>query len=94
MQLMQMNYFLEQGLLGFDATRGKLRIDYQRYPEVVAAMLERVLGVQEQGDKAAAAAFIDQYATWDPALHGVLAEAMRATEQYRYRLVEYAALGE
>jgi hypothetical protein len=94
MQLMQMNYFLESGLLRFDATSGRLKIQYERYPAVVASMLEKVLAIQGAGDKAAADAFIERYDTWTEELHERLARAMRATETYRYRLVRYQALGE
>ncbi|HET8648361.1 MAG TPA: NUDIX hydrolase, partial [Vicinamibacteria bacterium] len=92
--LMQMNFFLEGGLLQFDAPGGRLRVQYSRYPAVVGAMLEKVLAIQAAGDKPAADAFIDQYDTWTPELHERLAQAMRATEKYRYRLVTYEALGE
>lgn len=94
MQLMQMNYFLESGLLQFDSASGRLRIQYARYPAVVASMLEKVLGIQAAGDKGAADALIDQYDTWTQELHERLGQSMRATEKYRYRLVKYQALGE
>lgn len=94
MQLMQMNFFLERGLLAFDDKTGRLGVRYERYPETVAALLERVIAVQSAGDKAGADAFIEQYATWKPELHEVVAANMRATERYRYRLVKYQALGE
>jgi hypothetical protein len=94
MQLMQMNFFLERGLLAYDASSGRLAIDYAKYPDTVAAMLERVLAIQASGDKAAADAFIDQYDAWTPELHERLGQAMRATETYRFRLVRYQALGE
>jgi hypothetical protein len=94
MQLMQMNYFLERGLLAFDDKTGRLRVRYERYPETVAALVERVLAVQAAGDKASADAFIERYAAWKPELHEVVAANMRATERYRYRLVKYQALGE
>jgi hypothetical protein len=94
MQLMQMNYFLEQGLLRFDEGSGRLKIDYARYPSAVSSMLEKVLAIQAAGDKGAADAFIDRYDAWTDALHERLGRAMRATERYRYRLVKYQALGE
>jgi hypothetical protein len=94
MQLMQMNYFLEKGLLEWDTASGRLRIHYARYPEAVASMLEKVLALQAAGDKAASDAFIDQYDTWTEDRHERLGQAMRATEKYRYRLVKYQALGE
>jgi hypothetical protein len=94
MQLMQMNFFLEKGLLAFDDKTGRLSVRYERYPETVAALLERVIAVQAGGDKATADAFIEQYSTWTEPLHETVARNMRATERFRYRLVKYQALGE
>ena len=53
MQLMQWNFFLENGLLGFDQSTGHLRIHYDKYHDVVGKLLQKVLDVQYQGDKAA-----------------------------------------
>ena len=94
MQLMQWNFFLEKGLLRFDAASGRLAIDYKRYHDVVAELLGRVLAVQRAGDKTAAGRFIDQYTRWDDALHGVVAQRIRDAQRYRYSLFRYAALGE
>ena len=92
MQLMQWNFFLENGLLTFGD--GRLRIHYEKYHDVVAQMLGKTLEVQYSGDKTAADAFIDQYAKWDENLHGVVAKNIRDQQQYRFRLFKYAALGE
>ena len=94
MQLMQMNYFFEKEMLGWDAEAGKLRIDYERYPETVSAMLSEVLAIQSAGDAERAAEFIERYGGWDESVHGVLADNISAASKYRYRLVSYAALGE
>lgn len=94
MQLMQWNYFLENGLLSFDTQSSRLRIDYGRYHEVVGRLLARVLELQHQGDKAAADRFIEQYTTWDEGLHGAVATSIRGRQRYRFRLFKYAALGE
>ena len=94
MQLMQWNYFLERGLLTFDRETKLLRIDYDKYRDVVRDLLERVLRVQHEGDKAAADRFIDEYAKWDENLHGAVAANIRARQRYRFRLFKYAALGE
>ncbi|MBI4720146.1 MAG: hypothetical protein HY770_02745 [Chitinivibrionia bacterium] len=87
-----MNYFLKNGLLAFDGGAGKLRIRYDTYHDVVAAMLREVLSLQHGGDKTAADAFIGAYTAWDDALHGVLGGSMRATAQYRYVMVRYGVL--
>jgi len=92
MQLMQWNFFLENGLLTFE--NAKLRIHYEKYHEVVGKLLQKVLEVQYAGDKAKADYFINQYTTWKDDLHGVIAKNMREQSRYRFRLFKYAALGE
>jgi hypothetical protein len=92
MQLMQWNYFLENGLLTFE--NGKLRIHYDKYHSVVGKLLQKVLEVQYAGDKTGADQFIAQYTTWKDDLHGVIAKNIREQSRYRFRLFKYAALGE
>ena len=92
MQLMQWNFFLENGLLGFDSKTGRLVINYDKYHDVVGKMLAKVLEVQYNGDKAAADRFIDQYTTWKEDLHGAVAKNIREQQRYRFRLFKYAAL--
>jgi len=94
MQLMQWNFFLQNGLLSFDPASKTLRIHYDKYHEVVGKMLERTLAVQYAGDKAGSDKFIDDYSQWDENLHGVIAANIRAQLRYRFRLFKYAALGE
>jgi hypothetical protein len=94
MQLMQWNFFLENGLLTFHATNKTMRVNYDKYHEVVGKMLQKTLEVQYQGDKAAADRFIEQYTTWDENLHGAIAKNIRESQRYRFRLFKYAALGE
>ncbi|HLL74384.1 MAG TPA: hypothetical protein VK421_03905 [Pyrinomonadaceae bacterium] len=94
MQLMQWNFFLENGLLGFDRATGRLKIDYGKYHDVVGKLLARVLEVQYQGDRAAAERFVEQYTAWDENLHGAVARNIREQQRYRFRLFKYAALGE
>jgi hypothetical protein len=94
MQLMQWNFFLEHGLLTFDAKTGTLQIHYDKYHDVVGKMLAKTLDVQYQGDKVAADKFILDYTTWNDNLHGVVAKNIRDSQRYRFRLFKYAALGE
>ncbi len=94
MQLMQWNFFLENGLLVFDPQTKRLGINYDKYHDVVGKLLAKVLDVQYQGDKAAADRFIEQYTTWDDALHGAVAQNIRDQQRYRFRLFKYAPLGE
>jgi hypothetical protein len=94
MQLMQWNFYLENGLLSFEPATKTLRVHYDKYHDVVGKMLEQTLAVQYEGDKAASDKFIDQYTRWDENLHGVIAANIRAQQRYRFRLFKYAALGE
>ena len=94
MQLMQWNFFLENGLLSFDQASKILQIHYDKYHEVIGKMLAKTLSVQYEGNKAAADQFIDQYTTWREDLHGVVAANIRGQQRYRFRLFQYTALGE
>jgi hypothetical protein len=94
MQLMQWNFFMENGLVAFDSKTQRLSIDYDKYHDVVGKLLTKVFEVQYAGDKAASDRFIDQYAKWDESLHGAIAKNIRDQQQYRFRLFRYAALGE
>jgi zincin-like metallopeptidase len=94
MQLMQWNFFLENGLLTFDPATKLMRVHYEKYHDVVGKMLEKTLAVQYEGDKAASDRYIDQYTKWDENLHGVIAANIRAQQRYRFRVFKYAALGE
>ncbi|MGI9264276.1 MAG: NUDIX hydrolase, partial [Gammaproteobacteria bacterium] len=92
MQLMQMNYFLENGLLTFDPETEKLTIHYDRYADVVRSLLEKVLAIQSDGDATAAGVFREKYINWDEDLHGRLATNLVAATPFRYRMVRYKAL--
>lgn len=94
MQLMQFNWFLDRGVLSFDRASGRLSIDYDRYHDAVEALLREVLAIQDAGDPARSDAFIRRWSSWDEALHGRVAQAMRDTQRHRFRLFTYGALGE
>lgn len=90
MQLIQWNWFMEHGALRFE--NGRLRVDYRRYPEAVTSLLREVLAIQRAGDRARANAFVDQWTTWRPELHEVIATRMRESERTRFSIVTYEAL--
>lgn len=92
MELMQWNFFLENGLLSFE--NGRVQIHYDKYHTVVGKLLQKVLEVQYAGDKTGADQFIDRYSAWKDELHGMIARNMREQSRYRFRLFRYAALGE
>ena len=62
--------------------------------KAVRSLLQRLLDIQYQGDKAASDEFVAQYSTWDENLHGVVAGKRKAAYKVRYWQVNYAALGE
>jgi len=90
MQLMQMNFFLQHGLLSFGPEY--LELDYARYHDTVTAMLAEVLRIQENGNAAEAEAFVERYAVWDSKRHGRLAQRLRDANPYQFRMVHYRAL--
>lgn len=92
MQLIQWNWFMEQGMLTFDD--GRLSIHYDRYNDVVESLLQEVMDVMSEGDLDRAQAFVDEWTTWDPDVHGVIARAVSGAPGGGYRLVRYGALGE
>jgi len=92
MQLMQWNWYLEHGLLEFVPEEGRLRIHYDRYPEVVGSLLREVLAVQAAGSVDRAAAFVERWGAWDDDLHRVIAERIQEAEGFRFRLVRYGEL--
>ncbi len=92
MQLMQMNYFLEHGLLSFDPSSARLTIHYDRYIPVASQLLEEVLNIQSAGSSERAGEFIEKYTTWETELHERLAQRLRDSSRYRFRMVRYKAL--
>jgi hypothetical protein len=93
MRLMQLNWFLDRGALAYDSATRKLAIRYDRYHAAVASLIDQVLAIQYEGDRAAAERFIERWTSWDER-HEALAAALRAGERNRYWRMRYAALGE
>jgi hypothetical protein len=93
MQLAQLNFFLDRGLVTVDDD-GRLEIHRERYPPVVRELLAEVMELQLAGDPAAAEAFFTRWTEWRDDLHEPLAERLREAQGTRYRLVRYGALGE
>lgn len=91
---MQWNYFMDNGLVTYESSTQKLKIDYEKYHSVVDKLLKAVLDIQYHGDKDASDRFIEQYTKWDDNLHGVIAKNIRDQQTYRFRLFRYTALGE
>lgn len=95
MELIQFNWYLDQGLLTFDPKAAELTVHYEKYPDAVNSLLREVLKLQQDGNKTAAAAFFQRWTKWTPELHDKIAAKVRAAEgAARFRLVTYGVLGE
>jgi hypothetical protein len=94
MQVMQFNWFVEHGVVQIEPANNSLIIHYDRFAEAVNSMLEAVLKLQYEGDRAAAAAFIERWSSWRGDLHDVIAKTMRDNGGGHYVLVKYGVLGE
>jgi hypothetical protein len=92
MQLMQFNFYMENGLIEPSPESGLLVINYDHYHEVVTELLRQVLQIQYAGDRAQARAFVERWNYWDDDLHGGVAARMLGTNAYRRTLVRYEAL--
>jgi len=92
MQLMQFNFFLENGLIEVGANSGLLAINYDRYHEIVTDFLTQVLQIQYAGDYELAQEFVRRWNYWDDKLHGKLAERMQAAANFRRTMISYQAL--
>jgi hypothetical protein len=94
MQLMQFNFYMENGLIEPSPESGLLVINYDRYHDVVTELLRQVLQIQYVGDRAQADAFVQRWNYWDDNLHGSVAQRMIDTNAHRRTLVRYKALSE
>jgi hypothetical protein len=92
MQLIQWNFFMENNLLSFDDQKRKLKIDYEKYHNVIGNLLAKVLEMQYEGNNEAVNQFIDRYTKWDEKLHGEIAKNIREHQRYRFRLFKYSVL--
>ncbi len=92
MKLIQFNWYVDKGLLNIK--NGKVSIDYSKYDNAVSSLLEKVLDIQNEGNRNQANSFVDQWTAWSDDVHGRIGQNMKNAESYRYRLVTYEALNE
>jgi hypothetical protein len=94
MQLMQFNWFYERGVIELEPVTGGVVIRYARFADAAAAMLEAVLKIQFEGDRAAAEEFMTRWSAWRDELHEPIAKTLRDNRTFQYALIRYGALGE
>jgi hypothetical protein len=70
--LMEFNFFREQGAIEYDAATEKFRVVLSKMPTAVEAMANRLLMIQALGDYDGAKGFIDKYAQTSPELEKLL----------------------
>jgi len=92
MQLMQFNFYMENGLIEASTNSGRLVVNYDRYHEITTELLTQVLQIQYAGEYDLAKTFVERWNYWDDNLHGGLAQRMLDTNAYRRTLVRYNAL--
>jgi len=66
--LVRFNFFQEAGAFERDEATGTYRVDFQATLEAIAALSERILVMQGDGDYAGAVDFVDQYGRLGPVL--------------------------
>ncbi len=93
MQLIQMNHFLDTGVLSPAADEGHLRINYERFHQSTTQLLREVIAIQQAGDQRQAAAYVQAGTRWQP-LHEHIATRMNSAAKYRYWLMRYGVLGQ
>jgi hypothetical protein len=94
MELMQFNWFYDKGVFEIEPANNNVMIHYDRYHAAVTEMLETVLKIQHDGDRAAAEAFIDRWTTWNDEVHEMVAKKIRESREFQYALFKYGVLGE
>jgi hypothetical protein len=94
MELMQFNWLHERGVFELEPANNNVIIHYDRFSAAINDMLEAVLKIQYEGDRAAAEAFIDRWTMWNDELHEVVAKTVRDNHQFQYALFKYGVLGE
>ncbi|MCG8455047.1 MAG: hypothetical protein MI919_02120, partial [Holophagales bacterium] len=70
--MVRFNFFREMGAFERDGEAGVYRADLEKMREAMNALSERILTLQGDGDKAAVAAFVEQYGKIGPELQADL----------------------
>lgn len=74
-EMMQFNYFMEQGALTRDASSKRYAIDMAKMPAAIASLAKELLEIEATGDRARAESWFRKYGTMPDALRSDLARA-------------------
>jgi hypothetical protein len=72
-EMMQFNYFVEQGAIRRDAATGRYEIDFERMPAAMNSLAKELLEQEATGDRARADAWFKKYSTMPAELAALLA---------------------
>lgn len=73
-EMMEFNYFVEQGAITRDAKTGKYAIDFAKMPGAVASLAKELLEIEATGNRARAEAWMTKYGTMPSDLKAALAK--------------------
>ncbi|HET9775930.1 MAG TPA: hypothetical protein VFP77_05140 [Gemmatimonadaceae bacterium] len=71
-EMMEFNYFVEQGAITRDASTGRYAIDFAKFPGAVASLAKELLTIEATGSRARAESWMRKYGTMPPALKAAL----------------------
>jgi hypothetical protein len=71
-EMMEFNYFVEQGAITRDASTGRYAIDFAKFPIAVASLAKELLTIEATGNRARAEAWMTKYDTMPATLKAAL----------------------
>jgi hypothetical protein len=73
-EMMEFNYFVEQGAITKDAATGRYAIDYAKFPVAVASLAKELLEIEATGSRTRAEAWFTKYGTMPADLQAALSK--------------------
>jgi hypothetical protein len=73
-EMMEFNYFAEQGAITRDAKSGRYAIDFAKMPVAIASLAKELLEIEATGDRARAEAWFKKYGTMPDELRAALSK--------------------
>ncbi|MEO8910648.1 MAG: Zn-dependent hydrolase, partial [Gemmatimonadaceae bacterium] len=73
-EMMEFNYFVEQGAITRDAATGRYAIDFAKFPGAVAALAQQLLEIEATGNRTRAEMWFKRYGTMPQELQAALSK--------------------
>jgi hypothetical protein len=73
-EMMEFNYFVEQGAITKDAATGRYAIDYAKFPAAVASLAKELLEIEATGSRTRAEGWFQKYGTMPADLQAALSK--------------------